>query len=139
MKTFLTILSMIGLFLFVSCNQNTNANRLLENEKTREEIFNTIGNNHDYMMDFMESVQTNDHAMNMMQGHPMMMRHMMNTQMQNMMNNRDMMDSVMMNMLNDENTMSRMMQMMHDNHMISQDCMQSTMNMMHSGSMKNSK
>ena len=42
---------------------------LLDNEKSRTEIFNTIQNDHQLMTEFLNKAETNDHAMMMMKNH----------------------------------------------------------------------
>ena len=116
MKTQVIILIAIGLLSLNSCNQKTDPNAMLENSETRTELFNTITSNHDYMTEFMKNMRGNNHAMQMMQGQGMKI--MMKDSM------------MMMNMMKDGNMMVKMMKMMHKKGMMSEDCMQSCMNMM---------
>lgn len=57
---------MVGCITLSSCNQTTDPSTMLENAETRSEIFNTIQGNLEMMSTFMESMQANDHAMQMM-------------------------------------------------------------------------
>ena len=124
MKTLVIIFSIIGFMTFTSCNQNTDASIMLENPETRNEIFNTISGNHDMMTSFMESMQTNDHAMQMMQGDKMMMSNMMQ-------------GNGMQMMMKDGAMMGNMMQMMYKNGMMSDECMQAMQQMMSEKGMGN--
>jgi hypothetical protein len=61
------------LFLaFNSFGQNENFKELLANSESRNEIFNTILNDHKLMMDFKKAMSENEHAMMMMQGNSQM-------------------------------------------------------------------
>tara|TARA_R110002074_G_scaffold161480_11_gene319555 strand:- start:25403 stop:25801 length:399 start_codon:yes stop_codon:yes gene_type:complete len=117
MKTRVLIFSIIGIMTFSSCNQSTDASSMLDNPETRNEIFNTIAGNHDMMTSFMETIQTNDHAMQMMQDSKMMMGTMMHG------NNMQM-------MMKDSTMMGNMMQMMQENGMMCDECMQAMQQMM---------
>ena len=126
MKTLVIIISMVGCITLSSCNQTTDPSTMLENSESRTEMFKQIASNHDYMMDFMESMQTNDHAMQMMQENKEMMGMMMKGEGMQMMKT----DSMMHSMMKDGKMMGNMMQMMHKNGMMSEDCMKSCMSMM---------
>ena len=131
MKTLMVILSAIGLLSLNSCNQEKNAQALLENPETRNEIFTTIADNHDYMAEFMDNMPKSQHAMQMMHGNKNMMGSMMQGEgMQMMMKDSAMMHSMMNGMMNDGKTMGSMMKMMHEKGMMTEDCMQSCMQMM---------
>lgn len=141
MKTLVIIFSVFGLITLNSCNQQTNVQALLENAETRNEIVKTIAGNHDFMTEFMSTMQDNDHAMQMMQGNKMMMGKMMkgqgiqmmmkdSTMMKQMMGNKQMMHSMMQGMMKDGKMMGNMMKMMSEKGMMSEDCMQSCMKMM---------
>ena len=45
----------------------------MQNSSTRNEIFNTIMNSHEYMADFMKAANNNEHARMMMQKNNQMM------------------------------------------------------------------
>ena len=95
MKTFLVIISMIGLLSFTTTGQKKDVTKLLDNQQTRTEIFNAIQNNHELMNEFMNHMKGNQHAMmmwqgntqfmnqkymrNLMRNHPQAMRQMMNS------------------------------------------------------------
>lgn len=114
------ILLAIGLVSLSSCNQKTDPNAMLENSETRTELFNAIASNHNYMMEFMENMQGNDHAMQMMQG----------SGMQLIMKDSMMMKNMMQSMMKDGKMMGSMMKIMHEKGMMSEDCMESCKKMM---------
>jgi len=146
----MAILFLIGLILVVvfslmtlaDRSPETEVNTILDNSKTRSEIINKIASNHNFMNEFIEHMQNNQHAMQMMQNNEMMMGSMMQSPgMQTMMN-----DSVMMNytieaimgniqgrrliigdIMQDEDLMTGLIQMMRKNDFISESCMHSTM------------
>jgi hypothetical protein len=72
MKTTVYILSMLTVFAISGFGQKSNTPELLENKNTRSEIFNTIMNDHELMMDFISAMKNNQHAMMMMKGSNMM-------------------------------------------------------------------
>ena len=72
MKTTVFILSMLTVFTICGFGQNSNIPELLNKKDTRTEIFNTIMNDHDLMMDFIDAMKGNQHAMMMMKGNNMM-------------------------------------------------------------------
>ncbi len=83
MKTTTLLISMITLFTFNVLGQGSNVKALLENRDTREEIFSIILNDHNLMMEFMDQMNGNEHAMAMMRGnHKMMMNLQEESQMQ---------------------------------------------------------
>ena len=67
MKTLTIILSMLSLLTYNSFSQNADVKGLLDKPETRTEIFKTIMNDHELMMDFIKAMKGNDHAMMMMQ------------------------------------------------------------------------
>lgn len=124
MKTLILIFSIIGLVTLNSCNQNFDSKAVLDNPETRNELFKTIYDNHEYMTAFMDNMSTSDHAMQMMQGNTAMMKTMMNESGMQMM----MTDSTMMkSMMNNGQMMSQMIQMMHQHGIISTECMNDCM------------
>ena len=130
-KTLVMIFSIIGLITFSSCTQKADVSSLLDNSETRSEIFTAIAGNHNMMMSFMETMQDNDHAMQMMQGNKMMMGKMMKGGgMGMMMKDSMMMHSMMGNMMKNSQMMVNMMQMMNNEVMMSNECMQAMMKMM---------
>lgn len=131
MKTRIILLSAIWLLSLNSCKQNTDPKAMLENSETRTELITDILNNHNYMTEFMESMQGNDHAMQMMQGNKKMIgSKYQDSEMQMMMKDSMMMKNMMQGMMKDGNMMGNMMNMMHKNGMMSKECMQSCMKMM---------
>lgn len=110
MKTLLIIISMLLFFTINSCSQNEETARLLNNKVTRQEVFNSIQNNHDLMNEFMQNAKGNQHAMMMMQGNNQMMGQ---TGQMGMNNEQKMMGkSYMMDMMHNN---PEMMQMMMNN------------------------
>tara|TARA_R110002072_G_scaffold175477_1_gene331233 strand:- start:9118 stop:9588 length:471 start_codon:yes stop_codon:yes gene_type:complete len=131
MRTLFIGLLAIGLFSLTSCKQETDTQALLENPKTRTEVFNSIVENDAYMAEFMKSMHGNPATMKMMQGNKKMMGSMMNGQgMQMMMKDSTMMHSMMNRMMDDGKMMGNMMKMMHEKGMMSEDCMESCSMMM---------
>lgn len=131
MRTTTIILLAIGLASLSSCNQKVDPNAMLENSETRTELFNAIANNHGYMTEFMDNMQGNDHAMQMMQGnHEMMGNMILGSGMQMMMKDSMMMKNMMQSMMKDGKMMGNMMQMMNEKGMMSEDCMKSCKKMM---------
>lgn len=131
MRTLVIIFSIITLVAVSSCNQKTDTNAILENSETRSEILKTITGNHNYMMEFMESMHNNEHAMQMMQGNQKMMGMMMKGNgMKMMMKDSMMTKNIMHSMMKDGKMMGNMMQMMHKEGMMGEDCMKSCMKMM---------
>ena len=114
------------------CSQNTDVNALLQNPDTKQEVFSTIAGDHQTMMDFMNTMMDNEHAMMMMKGNEKMRGMMMNqgNMMSMMKDNPDMMHNMMSGMMKDGNMMSDMMQMMQQQGIMSEECMQSCMKMM---------
>jgi hypothetical protein len=150
MKKVVIIFSVISLVALNSCNQKTDSKAILENSKSRTEIFDGIANNHEFMTEFMEKMQGNSPAIQMMHGNKLMMGNMMDgkgMQMMmkdsmmtknftsGMMTNPQMMQSMMGEMMKDGKTMAAMMQMMQQGGMMSKECMQSSMKMMDSKGM----
>lgn len=126
------IISVIGLMALASCNQGTNPKAVLENEETRTEMFDAIANNHNYMTEFMDIMQGNEHAMQMVQGNHKMMGNMMKGDGMQMMMMKDsmMMMNMMQSMMKDGKMMGNMMKMMHEKGMMSEDCMEFCKQMM---------
>ena len=148
MKTIFFLL--VTFWTLNSYGQNNKINGLLEKPETRTEIFNAIMNNHELMMEFMQSMKQNDHAMMMMQENNMMSHDgnmMMNNQMMghNMMSHDPklmgqmvsvyMNDSVACEQLTDSimthrGMMNMMMRKMYKNGMLDQNEVQKVHNMM---------
>jgi hypothetical protein len=104
---------------------------MLENTETKNEIFNSITDNQEYMSAFLQHMQNNQNAMDMMRGNKGMMGGMMRGQgMRMMMADSTMSDSLMLSMMKNRGSMRKMMRRMRANGMISEDCLRSSMNMM---------
>lgn len=125
MKTVTLIFLTIGLLTLNSCNQKTDVNTMLENSETRSGIFDAITNNHEYMTELMTNMHNSEHAMEMMQGEGMQMMMKDSMMMKNMMDDQPVMHAMMDRMMKSPETMNSMMQMMHENGMMSEDCMES--------------
>tara|TARA_R110002049_G_scaffold191337_1_gene360269 strand:+ start:30529 stop:31038 length:510 start_codon:yes stop_codon:yes gene_type:complete len=131
MRTTAIILLAIGLTSLSSCNQKTNPSAMLENSETRTELFDAIARDQNYMTEFMDNMQDNDHAMQMMKGNQKMAGNMMQGGgMQMMMQDSTMMKNMMQSMMKDGKMMGNMMKMMHEKGMMGEDCMESCKKMM---------
>ena len=146
MKNFKTIFLFttiaIGLLLITSCNNAVNVDQLLQNETTRQQVFEKIAADHEMMTGFMEATMNNEHAKMMMKEHDGMKDLMMGDDnmmkmmkdkpemMQNMMGEMMKDGNMMGNMMKDGKMMGNMMQMMNKEGMMSEECMQSCMKMM---------
>lgn len=122
MRTTTIILFAIGLISLSSCNQKTDSNAMLENSETRTELFDAIASNYSYMTEFIDKMEGNEHAVQMMQDNQMMMGTMKKDSM--------MKKNMMQSMMKDGKMMGNMMQMMHEKGMMSEDCMESCKKMM---------
>jgi hypothetical protein len=134
MKAVLFFVSILSILILNSCNQKTDTRAILENPKSRAEIFDSIANNQKYMTEFI--IKIHGHEM-MMGGSEMQM--MMNDSLMNKnsmngtMINAEMMRSMMDGMIDDSITMAamiQMIQMMQQRGIMSEDCMQASMKMM---------
>ena len=67
MKTLVIIFSMVAFIAFSGYSQSADIKGLLDKPETRAEIFNTILENHELMMEFMKNMKGNEHAMMMME------------------------------------------------------------------------
>ena len=119
-------------FLSAGCAQQANIEALLENPETKNEIFTTIMQDEELMNDFMDEMMANDNAMMRMRGNQQMMGHMMDQghMMTMMQNNPDMQQMMMNNMMQNGAMMSQMMNRMHQQGIISEDCLQAAQKMM---------
>lgn len=73
MKTITFIFLLMPFWTLNSLAQNTDVTGLLDKPETKTEIFNTILNDHQLMLEFMTALKENDHAMMMMkENHSMM-------------------------------------------------------------------
>lgn len=127
MKTLIVVLSAIGLLSLNGCKQESDPQVLLENSNTRTELFSAIIQNHEYMMEFMETMHSNEHAMQMMKGDKKMMSSMMHGEgMQMMMTDSIMMKNIMQVMMKDGKILANMIKMIHEKGIMSEDCMESS-------------
>ena len=120
------------LLLTISCNNSVNIDQLLQNETSRQQVFEKIAANHEMMTGFMEVMMNDEHAKMMMKGHDGMKKMMMGdgNMMKMMKDNPDMMHNMMSGMMKDGKMMGHMMEMMNQEGMMSEECMQSCMKMM---------
>jgi hypothetical protein len=117
MKTMAMIISMMTLITFTGMGQNADINKMMQNSKTRTEIYNTIMNSHEYMGEFMNATNQNKHATMMMQQNNRMMN-----QNGNMPLNHQQANMNHENMMNGNNTgMSNGGHMMNNNQMMDQN------------------
>ena len=133
MKNKFFFVAIVGvLLLTISCNNSVSIDQLLQNETTRQQVFDKITADHNMMTDFMETMMNSEHAKMMMKGHEGMKNMMMgNGNMMEMMKDKpEMMHNMMGEMMKDEKMMGHMMQMMNKEGMMSEECMQSCMKMM---------
>lgn len=121
-NTFKTVVTLTLLIAALSaCQQQKDVSTMLENDDTRNEIFNTIISDHEYAEQLMTKMMEDDHTQMMMKGNEQMMGMMMsdNDQMMAMMKDKpDMMHNMMSNMMNmadsDSSMCAHMMDMMKD-------------------------
>lgn len=121
-NTFKTVVTLTLLIAALSaCQQQKDVSTMLENDDTRNEIFNTIISDHEYAEQLMTKMTEDDHTQMMMKGNEQMMGMMMsdNDQMMAMMKDKpDMMHNMMSNMMNtadsDSSMCAHMMDMMKD-------------------------
>lgn len=127
-----------------ACQQQGEVSTMLENEATRNEIFNTIISDHEYAEQLMAKMMEDDHTQMMMKGNGDMMNmmmsdnadikammkekpEMMRSMMSNMMNMADSDSSMcahMMTIMKDKpNMMGQMMDMMHEEGMMDKETM----------------
>lgn len=131
MKTLFIIIMIAGFIGLISCENKSDkeVNTMLADPVTRGEIFKGIVDNPDRMTSFMEYMQKNDHAMQMMQSNEMMMSHMMQDKgMQMIMKDQNMRNNMMQTMMIDSLMMNNMLQKMHQNGMLSDECMETMKN-----------
>lgn len=114
--------------LWMGCGQQADVNSMLKNAESKDKVFTAIVEDHELMTEFMNKMMTNEHAMMMMKGNKDMMGNMMGDgkMMKMMKDNPDMMGE----MMKDGKMMGRMMQMMNQEGMMSEECMQSCTKMM---------
>ncbi len=147
MKNISLLFFSLGSIILSGCNQKTDVNALLQNQEIKIELFNAISSSHDNMMAFMESIQNNEHAMQMMQNNQQMMGNMMHGGgLQMMMQDTDMKQKMMEQMMGDKDMMANMskngammgtmLHMMTENGLMSKVCMASSLKMIEKKGMK---
>ena len=67
MKTIAIIFSMLTFFALSSNAQSKKVAKIMDNPEARIEVYNNIMNNHELMLEFMEMMKGNEHAIMMMQ------------------------------------------------------------------------
>jgi hypothetical protein len=124
--------------LWMGCGQQADVNSILKNAESKDKIFTAILEDHELMTEFMTKMMSNEHAMMMMKGNHDMMGKMMDggNMMQMMNDSPDMMHNMMSGMMKDGQMMGHMMQMMNQEGMMSNECMQSCTKMMADKGMK---
>ncbi|MGW8317569.1 MAG: hypothetical protein ACWGNV_18380 [Bacteroidales bacterium] len=123
MKTLAFIVVMIPFMGMNTLAQNPDVQKLMDNKDAREEIYKTIMNDHNLIMEFLGDVQHNDHAKAMMQQHQAMYgsnagnsQGMMMGNNQNMMGNSQEMTGNQQHMMgNNQNMMGNSQQMTGNN------------------------
>jgi hypothetical protein len=127
MKTFIAIISAIVILVLYGFMQDSNVKDLLEKPETRQEVINTILNNHEYMTEFIQAMHGNRHAMMMMNGNGQMSGNNMMSG-SNMMGNNGSQAGMMGNSQYPMMNQSQMMNMMHQNPAMMQMMMGNMMN-----------
>lgn len=128
MKSTILFSFAMGFLLLIGCTQQGEVSSMLKNAETKDEVFTVILDDHEMMKDFMKKMMDNKHAMMMMQGdHNIMGKMMEDGKMMNMMKDKP---EMMHNMMKDSSMMGHMMQMMTQEDMMSEECLQSCMKMM---------
>jgi len=132
MKSTILFSFAMGFLLLIGCTQQGEVSSMLKNAETKDEVFTVILDDHEMMKDFMKKMMDNKHAMMMMQGdHNIMGKMMEDGKMMNMMKDKpEMMHNMMSKMMKDSSMMGHMMQMMTQEDMMSEECLQSCMKMM---------
>lgn len=120
------------LLLSTSCNNPVNIDQVLQNETTRQQVFEKITTDHELMTEFMNEMMNSEHAKMMMKGNAGMKDMMMGDGdiVQMMKDQPEMMHNMMSGMMKDGQMMGHMMQMMNSAGMMSDECLQSVMKMM---------
>jgi len=126
MKTIVLFVVMIPLMGMSALAQNPDVQKLMDNKEAREEIYQTIMNNHNMMMEFLGDIQDNDHAKAMLQQHHAMYESGTGNPQGNMMGNNQ---NMMGNNQNNQNMMGNSQHMMgNSQHMMGNN--QNNQNMM---------
>ncbi|TDQ21949.1 hypothetical protein [Tenacibaculum caenipelagi] len=115
MKKSIILLIILVSQILISCNPKPDIDKILKDQETKERIFKSIAEDHEYMTEFIKTMHNNEHAMQMMMHNDMMMN--------NMMGNKNIMHQIM----NDSIKIRNMLQIMHQKGIISNECLQSCM------------
>ncbi len=129
---FFLIAAVLGLFLISSCNNGVSVDQVLQDETARKQLFGKVVSDHEMLTEMMNTMMSNEHAQMMMKGNEGMKNMMMEgADMMGMMKGKpEMMHKMMSSMMKDKDMMTHMMKMMKDQGMMSEECMQSCMEMM---------
>jgi len=111
MKMHMLTISMVLVLSLSSFAQSETVDKVLKNQESKMELFNAIQNDHQLMMEFMQNMHGNQHAMMMWKNDQMMGQNKEMNQHQ-MMGQGNMMGSGSEHPMMDKNGM---MQMMHNN------------------------
>jgi hypothetical protein len=146
MKNILKIAAVFSLLIlaFSACEQQGDVGKMLENEESRNQIYEAIISDNEHSKQLMQAMMEDDHTKMMMKGNGKLMNMMMsdNEDMMGMMkDNPEMMQGMMSNMMNmaesdssvctqmmtlmkdKPNMMGQMMDMMHNEGMMDQETM----------------
>jgi len=128
MKNVVYTAAFLAVLAFGGCRLQPAPHEVLSDAASRQEVFEAISRNPEYMTGFMEVMSKDDQALGMMQGNRHMMGAMMrHTNMSEMMRDSVWSGQMMSHLMQDPAMMTRMMQMMHARGMMNTDCMQSFM------------
>lgn len=133
MKTFVISIFTVAMLGLAGCNQqSTTVKDLLNDPEKRTEIYSTISANHQMMMEFMNAVHNNEHAMMMIQEDEILMAAGMS--MDNMRETTAMFmqdslacDHLTDNMIANREVMKMMLNKMYGQGMMDKNSMQETM------------
>lgn len=134
MKSVLYVAGWAALLALVGCSPQPGPGDVLSEATSRQEVFEAISRNQEYMAEFMEVMSKNDQAMGMMQGNQHMMGAMTHrSNMSEMMRDTVWSGQMMNHLMQNPAMMTRMMQMMHTRGMMDTDCMQAAMQQLNGG------
>ncbi len=135
MKNSILVIMVLGLITVVGCDQRADVKSMMDNQETRNEIFDSMISNPQYMASFKEYLQDHKGASQMMMGNSMNGRKGMNGM--NGMNGgkgmgMNMKDSTAMmhSFMNNQKMMTLMLQNMKDEGMMNEECMNHAMQTM---------
>jgi len=141
LKIFSMLVALSALLFLASCSSAPSAEKALQDEQFRSELFDQIAGNHAYMTEFMQKAMKHEHGkmmlmqnkegmMSMMKERPEMMQGMMKNMMAMCKKDSSMYGKMGGMMMQDKGMMQHMMKMMHEKGMMSKDCMMQAMNKM---------